>query len=45
MRIKSVEIQNKGNSVQIETDHKSNYKYIWLDANDLVDIAKYSEHL
>ena len=45
MKIKNVEIQNKGKSVQIETDHKGDYKYIWLDADDLIDIAEFTENL
>ena len=45
MKIVNVEIQNKGKSVQIGTTHKGAYKFIWLDADDLVDIAEFSEHL
>ena len=45
MKIKNVEIQNNGRSLQIETTHKGDYKFIFLDADNLVDIAEFSEHL
>lgn len=45
MKIKATKIQNNGKSIQIETYHKGDYKYIWLDANNLIDIAEFLKHL
>lgn len=45
MKVIDVEIQNRGKSIQIKTDHQGDYRYIWLDADNLIDIADFSEHL
>lgn len=45
MKIKRVKILDKGKAVEIETDRKDDYKFIWLDAEDLPALADISEHL
>jgi len=45
MKIKNVEIKDNGESIAIETDHKGIYKYIFIDADDLIDIAELTERL
>ena len=45
MNILKAEIQEEGKRIQIETDNKGAYKYIWLDSENLIDIAEYSEYL
>lgn len=39
MKIKSVKIKDKGKTMEIMTDDKKDYKYIWIDAEHLKDIA------
>ena len=34
-----------GQYVEIETDRDDDFKYVWLDSNDLADIASFAEHL
>ena len=45
MKILKAEIQNKGKTIQIETDRKDSYKFIWLDAENLPYLADVSEKL
>lgn len=38
-KILNVEIQEKGKVIQIKTNRKDNYKFIWLEAEDLKTLA------
>lgn len=38
-------ILDDGDGIQIETDRTDDFKYIFLCADDLEDIAKWAEHL
>jgi|TARA_B100000929_G_scaffold83675_1_gene65352 hypothetical protein len=44
-KILNVKIKDGGDFVEIETDNDDDYKYIWLDADDLATIADMVEHL
>tara|TARA_Y100000310_G_C20298017_1_gene630380 strand:- start:121 stop:261 length:141 start_codon:yes stop_codon:yes gene_type:complete len=44
-KILSVKIKFDGKLVEIETDRDDDFKYVWLNANDLADIASFAEHL
>ena len=44
-KILNVKIKDDGEYVEIETDRDDDFKYVWLDANDLADIASFAEHL
>jgi|TARA_B100000470_G_scaffold122661_1_gene94653 hypothetical protein len=44
-KIVNVAIKDDGELVEIETDRDDSYHYIWLNAEDLADIASFAEHL
>lgn len=45
VKIKNVEIQNNGKTIQIETNRKDNYRFVWLEAENLPILADMSENL
>lgn len=45
MKIIKTEIQNNGKTLQIQTNRKDNFQYIWLETDDLEIIAEFSEHI
>ena len=44
-KILNVKIKDDGEYVEIETDRGDDFKYVWLMAEDLADIASFAEHL
>jgi len=44
-KILNVKIKDDGEYVEIETDRDDDFKYVWLNAGDLADIASFAEHL